>query len=149
PCSALLIRGPAIHGVSLALECLASASAVSAQHLPRIFRTQAGLLIEHALGFDQPPMQATRLTQIGTRIFIPCNATLLPALLQDEAQALTTDRGLLFLPGEAPFFFPLSCEISLSDLCQPLPIQRNAWQGLPAPPASILRDAPEALAFEP
>jgi|GEM_PF-6319814 len=149
PCSALLVPGPAIHGVRLALDCLASAKDVKAGAPPRVFATQAGLLITHASGFAAPPIKAIRLAELGTRIFIPCSAELLPALLPDEARALTGERGLLFLPGEAPLFFSPSCEISLSDLCEPIPTQRHEWQALPPEPDSIHRDSPESFAFEP
>ena len=64
----------------------------------RVF--EVGRLPAEARGPTARPLPgAVRLRALATNLFLPADAELVPALLDDEAEGLARDRGLVFLPG--------------------------------------------------
>lgn len=66
---------------------------------PRVYRIADGFLVLLPKPQSQPRAGVIRLRQLGPQLFVPVDAVLQPALLADEAAALTRQRGLVFLPG--------------------------------------------------
>ncbi len=65
----------------------------------RVHDVAGGFLLK----LDRPPTVpipgATRLRALATDFYLPVDAVLVPALLDDEAAGLVRDGGLVFLPG--------------------------------------------------
>src|SRR5207248_6360372 len=83
---------------------------------------------------------AVRLRRLAADLFIPIDADLSPALLPDEAAALTRDRGLVVLPGEVLAFDPAN-PLTVDRWLAPARVRREGWQPFPPRP-----DSPDRLA---
>jgi tetratricopeptide (TPR) repeat protein len=77
---------------------------------------------------------AVRLRSPVPNLFLPADAELEPALLDDETAGLVRERGLLFLPGGRVLEFDPMQPVALSSLVSPGPIRRRDWRSLPEGP---------------
>ncbi|CAN5871566.1 hypothetical protein BH23PLA1_BH23PLA1_18910 [soil metagenome] len=66
---------------------------------PRIHAVASGFLVRPSAPPPRFCPGAIRLQSLAENLFLPSDADLLPALLNDEAEGLTRHRGLIFLPG--------------------------------------------------
>jgi tetratricopeptide (TPR) repeat protein len=68
---------------------------------------------------------------LAENLFIPVDAELVPALLDDEAEGLTKDRGLVFLPDGRVVAFDPNATVDLSQLLLAPPRTQRTWQPFP------------------
>ncbi|MFO0956135.1 MAG: hypothetical protein U0800_01570 [Isosphaeraceae bacterium] len=99
----------------------------------RIHATADGLLVKFASRVDGPIPGAVRLQALADDLFIPIDAELLPALLDDEMRGLTRDRGLVFLPGDRCLAYDPSAPVEPARLLSTASCRRNGWSALPDP----------------
>src|SRR5262249_3497277 len=115
-------------------EVLRVCAELGADPLPAVYAVADGYLLLLATPSQKQIVGATRLrgiegvpkqslgarsletTGLGTRLLIPVNAELIPALLPDESEALVRKRGLVFLPGARVLEFNPEQPIALSAL---------------------------------
>ncbi|HEX8204396.1 MAG TPA: tetratricopeptide repeat protein, partial [Isosphaeraceae bacterium] len=74
---------------------------------------------------------AVRLRGLSPGLFLPVDAELVPALLDDEAGALVRDRGLVFLPGGRVLGFDPLAPLEPSALLAAAARPRRNWGPLP------------------
>src|SRR5207302_9277864 len=102
--------------------------------LPRVFRVADGLL----LLCDQPLPTAVagpvRLRALADHLFLPADAELVPALLDDEARGLVREQGLVFLPHGRVLSFDPARPLDLSTLLATGDRRRREWRPLPEVP---------------
>src|SRR5262245_54767939 len=67
--------------------------------LPPVYALTDGFLVKRPASATEIPCGVLRLRALAADLFLPVDAELVPALLDDEAQALVRGRGLVFLPG--------------------------------------------------
>jgi tetratricopeptide (TPR) repeat protein len=101
---------------------------------PPIFATADGLLVKLPRPMSTPAPGAVRLRAIADNLFVPVDADLVPALLADEAQALTAKRGLIFLPGSRALAFAADQPLAIEKLLRVPRGSGSAWRSLPEPP---------------
>jgi tetratricopeptide (TPR) repeat protein len=102
----------------------------------RVYDVAGGFLVR----LDEPTPRAfpgvVRLRSLARNLFLPVDADLVPALLDDEAEGLTRTRGLVILPGGRALGFdpaaPLVPAALLTGTARPL--RGGGWQPLPARP---------------
>ncbi len=92
-----------------------AAAAARLADWPQVFAAGGGFLLVPPAAEPGPVPGAVRLCRLWGDLFAPADADLLPALLPDEAAALTRDRGLIVLPGGTVVAF---------DPAAPLPVTR-------------------------
>jgi hypothetical protein len=114
-------------------ELLALCARLGADPLPRLYHTAAGFLLKLAQPTSTAYPGAVRLRSLSENLFLPVDAELVPALLDDEARGLARQRGLVFLPGGRVLGFSVEEPLPLSALLVPGPRVRRDWQPLPAP----------------
>jgi hypothetical protein len=118
--------------------------------LPPVYAVLGGFLIK-ASGGRQPPVPtsqqgahaprspsipgAIRLRRLAGNLFLPVDAELVPALLEDEAAALVRDRGLVFLPGGRVLAFAPDRPLTAAELLACPRRQPRTWEPLPPRPA--------------
>lgn len=103
--------------------------------LPPIFAVPGGFLVKLGRPAAAVFPGTIRLRSRVANLFLPADAELTPALLDDEAAGLVRERGLIFLPGERVFAFAPD-QLVTADKLLSLPRQsRREWQALPARPA--------------
>jgi tetratricopeptide (TPR) repeat protein len=99
----------------------------------RVYDLAGGFLLK----LDRPPAElipgATRLRELAADFYLPVDAELVPALLDDEAAGLVRDGGLVFLPGGRILRFDRRAAIDLGRLLISEPRPRRAWTPLPEP----------------
>ena len=102
---------------------------------PQVYAVADGFLLR-LQGPVREPAGAVRLREAGNNLFLPVDAELIPALLQDEAESLGRYHGLVFLPeGRVLTFDPLA-PLPLSAFLKPRRMLPSSWQPLP-PPCSL------------
>lgn len=101
--------------------------------LARIFDIAGGFLIALERPTNGPLPGAVRLRALGEGLYVPIDAELVPALLDDELAGLTRDAGLVFLPGGRVLSFDLRAPLEMSALIALKARPRRAWTSLPAP----------------
>jgi hypothetical protein len=103
--------------------------------LPPVYAVPGGFLIK----VSRPPAGAlpgtVRLRRLAGDLFLPADADLVPALLEDEAAALVRDRGLVFLPGGRALAFAPDRPLTASELLTCPRRPPRAWQPFPPRPA--------------
>jgi tetratricopeptide (TPR) repeat protein len=127
PASALFLPWPDVSGL------LALCGKFPAGELPQVFRLGDGFLLKlraPAIAHFAPTI---RLRRLAANLHLPVDAELLPSLLDDEAEALARQRGLVFLPGGQVLSFAPDEPVPLSSLVQLGSRQDRSWQPLPAP----------------
>ncbi len=100
---------------------------------PTIQRVDGGFLVQLGRGAEPPP-GPTRLRKLAENLYLPVDAELVPALLDDEAQGLTRTRGLIFLPGNRILGFALAEPLPLSSLVQARFRRGLPWEAFPTRP---------------
>ncbi len=106
---------------------------------PRIFAVADGFLLRLAQPIDKPVAGAFRLGELAANLLLPVDAELTPTLLADEADALGSRRGLIFLAGGRVLEFAPTEPIELAALVTIGGLRRRVWQPLPEPPALARR----------
>ena len=107
---------------------------------PRVFALSRGWLI--VLDVPDAKAQAAgalRMRALCANCFVPVDAVLGVALLDDEARALTANRGLLLLPAGEALEFDFSRPVPLRSLLAVNRAATKPWQALPVVPVSIDR----------
>lgn len=83
----------------------------------------------------EPVPGATRLREPSADLFVPADAELVPALLDDEAAGLVRDGGLVLLPGGLVLRFDRTSPVKLSALLTAAPGPAREWRPMPEPRA--------------
>lgn len=111
-------------------------AAVVRRDVPAVFPVRGGFLL---VGPGDPPPGAVRLRRLRGDLLVPADADLVPALLPDEAVALTRNRGLVFLPGGTVLSFDPARPLAVADWLRPVAIRRDEWEPFPPRPVSVDR----------
>ncbi|MGP0063260.1 MAG: hypothetical protein ACLQGP_06600 [Isosphaeraceae bacterium] len=113
----------------------------------RVFDVNGGFLLKLDRPPDGPVPGATRLRALAADFYLPVDATLDPALLDDEAAGLVRDGGLVFLPGGRILRFNRGAAMGLDQLVIAAPRLSRSWVPLPEP--RRLADRIVAIDWEP
>lgn len=100
---------------------------------PDIHAVADGFLVRMKQALTVLVAGVVRLSEAGANLLLPHDADLVPALLPDEASALGSKRGLIFLPGGRVLEFDPSTTLSWSHFLQPGARLRTRWHALPDP----------------
>jgi hypothetical protein len=76
---------------------------------------------------------AIRLRALAPNFYLPVDAELTPALLEDEAKDLARRQGLVALPPDKLLSFELDRPIPIDRIVRFGPIERREWQPFPTP----------------
>ena len=99
----------------------------------RVFRVEGAYLIT----LDTPSRAsipgAVRLRALATNLYLPADAQLVPALLDDEAEGLTHERGLIFLPDGRVLTYDPRRPIDPTSFVKAERLPRREWTPLPVP----------------
>ncbi len=132
----------------------AACAALGGEELPSVFAVRGGFLVVPAAGLGTRAIPgAIRLRRLAGDLFIPADADLIPALLSEEAAALTQHRGLVFLPGGDVLAFAPT-PLLISEWLAPVRVHRIKWEPFPTRPhrpeslSVIERPAPPAALME-
>jgi hypothetical protein len=98
---------------------------------PDVFAVADGYLVRPHRTIEAPLVGVIRLAEIGTNLFLPVDAELLPALLPDEAAALGRKSGLVFLPQGRVLEFDPDKPLAWSVFIKPMRWLSSSWQALP------------------
>jgi tetratricopeptide (TPR) repeat protein len=128
PAAALLVPGD-VEAVLRACARLGRAA------WPAIHAVAGGFLVRLQAASEEPFPGAIRLRALAANLFVPADADLSPALLEDEAKALVQRRGLVFLPGGQVLAFAPEAALGPADLLALPRLPRRAWAPFPEPPA--------------
>lgn len=126
------------------------ASKLGRHRSPTVYRVSGGFLVELDEEGDAP-VGPIRLRSLAEGLYLPVDADLVPALLDDEARGLTRDRGFVFLPGGRILAFDRGSPLDLSSLVTARRIEGEGWRPFPNRPdraerlREITLDAPEGL----
>ncbi len=121
-------------------ELLRLCDAMGGAALPLAFAVAGGFLVKLARPAAGPFPGALRLRALAPDLFVPVDAELVPALLDDERAALVRDRGLVLLPGGRALAFAPRQPLGPADLIAVPRLPGGGWRPLPARP-----DRPERL----
>ncbi len=75
------------------------------------------------------------LRELAKHLWLPTDAELVPSLLPEEAAALASRRGLVFLPGGRVLEYARDEPLALSSLLRVAMKPRGEWSALPEPPS--------------
>ena len=128
PASAVLLE---TDGVEALLDL---ASRLGLDRSPPIHRVSGGFLLKLGEGVE-PPAGPIRLRRLAENLYLPVDADLVPALLDDEAKGVTRDRGLIFLPGGRVLGFEPRVPLSLSSLVTADRREGTGWRAFPDRPS--------------
>src|SRR5205807_1042339 len=106
---------------------------------PPIHRVAGGFLLKLGEGPGPPPAGPIRLRELAEDLYLPVDADLVPALLDDEAEGLTRDRGLVFLPGGRVLAFDRRHPVAISELVTADRRLAGDWGPFPDRPARAER----------
>jgi hypothetical protein len=126
PATALLVPGEDVRPLFALCARLAMPS------LPRIYAIKDGFLLKLGEPTTSAYPGTLRLRSLAEDLLIPANAELVPALLDDEAQGLVQQRGLIFLPDGRVLAYSPHDPVPVSDLVAVGQAERGSWQSLPA-----------------
>jgi tetratricopeptide (TPR) repeat protein len=116
------------------VEALLDFAARLARHRsPTVHRVAGGFLVGLGEG-SEPPVGPIRLRNLAENLYLPVDADLVPALLDDEARGLTRRQGLVFLPGGRILGFEPGAPLELSGLVTARRLDGSAWQSFPSRP---------------
>ncbi len=126
-------------------ELLALLNRLKAQ--PRVHHVADGFLVclAERSGTATSYGSAIRLRKPYERLYVPVDAELVPALLDDEARGLVRDQGLVFLPNGRVLSFEASRPLNLVDLLDIGERRRGLWAPLPSAP--VLADRIYKITF--
>ncbi|VTT96819.1 cyclic nucleotide-binding protein : Uncharacterized protein OS=Singulisphaera acidiphila (strain ATCC BAA-1392 / DSM 18658 / VKM B-2454 / MOB10) GN=Sinac_2117 PE=4 SV=1 [Gemmataceae bacterium] len=136
--------------VSADVNELARACAGLGDNVPAVFAVSGGFVLVPPAGHDARHVPgAIALRRLTGDLYVPADAELMPALLPDEAAALTQARGLVVLPGgEVLAFDPTP--LAVTQWLRPVVVRRDDWHPFPPRPhrpdtlSAIERPAPPA-----
>ncbi|RUL85749.1 tetratricopeptide repeat protein, partial [Tautonia sociabilis] len=138
PAEAFLLPGG---GAAAALALLGGPAGEDAL----VFEVAGGLLVAGGGGEGGPSARprpnspaapgAIRLRRLGASLFLPVDADLVPALLPDEVEGLTRDRGLVVLPGGSVLMFDPSRPLPIPLLLASDPLDAPPWEAPPPGPS--------------
>jgi tetratricopeptide (TPR) repeat protein len=133
----LLLSDKASDLLALCSHLTASAGAAfpSDAALPPIHAVAGGFLVKLGRPVADIFPGVIRLRSLSANLFVPVDAELSPALLDDEAAGLVRERGLIFLPGGRILAFAPD-EFITADKVLTLPrLPERLWNAFPARPA--------------
>ena len=125
--SAVLLEGDRVEDL---LDFVAS---LGLRRSPPVHRVPGGFLIKLGEGV-QPTPGPIRLRALAEDLYVPVDADLVPALLDDEARGLARDRGLIFLPGGRILGFEPGVPSPLSSLVTAGRREGAGWRSFPGRP---------------
>jgi tetratricopeptide (TPR) repeat protein len=100
----------------------------------RVFAVEGGLVLK----LDRPLRSAfpgaVRLRALAGNLLVPVDAEPLPALLEDEAEGLTRERGIVLLPDGRVLGFDTKAPLDPGTLLTARARPRREWRPLPEPP---------------
>jgi tetratricopeptide (TPR) repeat protein len=99
----------------------------------RVHDVTGGFLLELEQPLTEPVPGATPLRALAPDFYLPVDAALVPALLDDEAAGLVRDGGLIFLPGGRILRLHRRAPMDLGRLLIARPRPIRAWAPLPEP----------------
>ena len=99
----------------------------------RVFGVAGGFLLKLDEPTSRPSPGVVRLRPLAANLFVPADAELVPALLDDEAEGLARDLGLVFLPGGRVLGFDPRAPLDGSALLTAAGRPRRSWRPLPSP----------------
>jgi len=146
PAQALVLLSEDAH------ELLGLCSRLGWDQCHSVHRLAGGFLIKLASPSLKASAGTVRLRALAENLFIPVDAELVPALLEDEARGLVRAQGLVFLPGNCIWSFDSQNPVALASLISGPPALAQKWQPLPDPPTladrlvSIELDLPQESA---
>ena len=132
PASAVLLEADRVEPL------LALAERLGPRRPIAVYRVQGGFLIVLEPGTEPPP-GPTRLRSVSANLFVPVDAELVPALLDDEARGIVRDRGLIFLPGGRVLGFEPDRPLSLASLVTTRRVEGTGWRPFPDRPGRAER----------
>jgi len=141
PATALLVPG------RRAEEVLRVCVELGVETWPSVFATADGFVLLLASPTEVRLPGVVRLRGLAKHLLIPVNAELVPPLLDDEASALVSKRGLVFLPEGRVLEFDPGNPAPASLLLQLEPLQRCDWRALPIAP-TLAETITEITLFE-
>jgi tetratricopeptide (TPR) repeat protein len=112
----------------------AACARLGGRQLPQVYPIRGGFLLVARDGKPPSLPGAIRLRRLSGELFLPADADLSPALLPDESEGLTRERGLVFLPGGEVLAFDPSNELTADRWLAPAQIRRGEWQPFPSRP---------------
>jgi tetratricopeptide (TPR) repeat protein len=128
PATALLL--PSDRAADLARLC----ALLGHDPLPRVYRVADGFLLKLARPAAEAALGVVRLRALAENLLLPADAELEPALLPDEAAALASRRGLVFLPGGRVLEYAPAEPLAPAAWLAAAGLRRGTWQPLPEPP---------------
>jgi tetratricopeptide (TPR) repeat protein len=99
----------------------------------RVFDVAGGFVLQLESAMTEPEPGAIRLRERTTGLYVPADADLVPALLDDEANGLVRDWGLVFLPNGRVLLFDRHTPVELRQLLEAERRPRRVWKSLPGP----------------
>ena len=114
-------------------DLLGLASGLGLHRSPPVYRVSGGFLVKLGEGVEPAP-GPIRLRSLAENLYLPVDADLVPALLDDEARGLTRDRGLIFLPGGRVLGFEPGSPLSMSGLVMAGRREGPGWRSFPDRP---------------
>jgi tetratricopeptide (TPR) repeat protein len=101
--------------------------------LGRVYAVPQGFLLKLAEPTTTAFPHVIRLRSLMDNLYLPVDAELIPALLDDEAHGLVRAHGVIFLPGGRVLGFTPDQPVPLSVLLTVPELHQRAWQALPQP----------------
>jgi hypothetical protein len=102
--------------------------------LPPTYSVTDGFLVRLPQPTTQSFVGALKLRNLANNLLLPTDGDLVPALLEDEAAALVSRRGLIFLPGGRVLEFRPEEPLPLTALVTVERVERGIWRPLPDAP---------------
>lgn len=113
---------------------LASACPREQDRLPVVFTIDGGFLVVPSAGASLHAVPGTiRLRRLAGDLFVPVDADVIPALLNEEIIGLTRSQGLILLPGGAAFGFDAASPLPVQSWLVPVRLDRGDWKPFPRP----------------
>lgn len=128
PAAALFLTGSNVAGLCQVF------AALGLDPTGRTFLTAEGFLLTLPAAGCAPVAGALRLRRLARHVYLPADADLVPALLDDEAKGLARDRGLVFLPWGAVVTFNADEPVEPAALIVAEALRDTSWRPLPEPP---------------
>lgn len=112
----------------------------------RLFAVEGGFVIKLEAPTSQPLAGLVRLRRSSTDLYVPVDAELVPALLDDEAEGLVQGRALVFPPWGGVLSFDPRHPLDLRQWLKVEASPRLSWQ--PFPERMVLAERIETILLE-
>jgi tetratricopeptide (TPR) repeat protein len=106
---------------------------------PAIHHVSGWFLVKPAAETWKSFARTIRLRALAGNLYVPCDAELVPTLLEDEARALVRQRGLVFLPGGRMLGFLPGDLVLPENIFDVKRLAPSRWRALPDAPALASR----------